>query len=263
MLTGRPWCNTWAGASFIPTDWRPRSEEQPFRDIRCWSPQRWLFGDVSIRRPIEKLLFAARAWQRGDLTARAALPNTGSEINRLGAAFDEMAEGVQTRDQSLEHQMQNLTRERDRAQELAAIVGASRDAIWRWTVGGTITSWNVEAEHMLGYKSDEIVGKPVLTLNPADRIERAHDVFSKLRQGQAYGPLETVRMHKNGTPIDVELTVSPIRDSEGRITAAATVCRDITERKKAEAVIGARERDSDKVTAAGACGRTASPGPAR
>jgi PAS domain S-box-containing protein len=207
----------------------------------------WYFGNVSIRRPIEKLLRAARAWQRGDLSARTALPSTGSEINDLGAAFDEMAEAVQTRDQSLEHQMQNLTHERDRAQDLAAIVEASRDAIWRWTVGGTITSWNREAERMLGYSSEEIVGKPLLTLIPADRIERAHDVISKLRQGQAYGPLETVRMHKNGTAVHVELTVSPVRDSEGRITAAATVCRDIAERKQAQAVISADLRDMTRL----------------
>jgi PAS domain S-box-containing protein len=207
----------------------------------------WLFGNASIRRPIAKLLHAARAWQTGDLTARTALPNTGSEINDLGAAFDEMAEAVQTREQRLEHQMQTLTQERDRAQELAVIVEASRDAIWRWTVGGIITSWNAEAERMLGFKSEEIVGKPLLTLIPADRIERAHDVISKLRKGQAFGPLETVRMHKNGTPVHVELTVSPIPDSEGRITAAATVCRDITERKHADAVISADLRDMTRL----------------
>ena len=207
----------------------------------------WLLGDVSIRRPIEKLLLAARAWQTGDLTARTGLQKTGSEINSLGAAFDEMAIAVQMRDQSLEHQMQTLTYERDRAQELAAIVEASRDAIWRWTVSGTITSWNAEAERLLGYRSDEIVGKPLLTLVPADRIERAHDVISKLRQGQAYGPLETVRMHKNGTSVAVELTVSPIRDSEGRITAAATVCRDIAERKQAQSIISADLRDMTRL----------------
>ena len=60
----------------------------------------WLIGDVSIRRPVERLLLAARAWQAGDFTARAALPKTGSEINRLGSAFDEMAAAVQLRDQA-------------------------------------------------------------------------------------------------------------------------------------------------------------------
>lgn len=207
----------------------------------------WLFGDASLRRPIAKLLVSARAWQTGDLTVRAALPHTGSEINDLGAAFDEMADAVQMRDQDLENQMQALTQERDRAQDLAAIVEASRDAIWRWTVNGTITSWNAEAERLLGYRSEEIVGKPLLSLIPADRMERAHEVISKLRQGQAYGPLETVRMHKNGTPVHVELTVSPIRDGRGKITAAATVCRDITDRKQAQTIISADFRDMTRL----------------
>jgi PAS domain S-box-containing protein len=122
-------------------------------------------------------------------------------------------------------------------------VEASRDAIWRWTLDGAITSWNGEAERMMGYRADEIVGKPLMTLIPADRMKTAQDVISKLRQGQAYGPLETVRIHKNGTPVCVELTVSPIRDVEGRISAAATICRDITERKQAEAAISADLQD--------------------
>jgi PAS domain S-box-containing protein len=112
--------------------------------------------------------------------------------------------------------------------ETATIVETSRDAIWSWAVDGTITSWNAEAERMFGYAADEIIGKSILTTIPADRIKAAHDIIAKVSQGQAYAPWETMRLRKDGIPRPVELTVSPIRNSEGRVTGAATICRDIT-----------------------------------
>ena len=96
----------------------------------------WLIGDLSIRRPVEKLLLAARAWQTGDFTARAALPKTGSEINRLGTAFDEMASAVQVRDQTRQTVEDNekllLQELQHRSNNLLAIIqsiarGASRE----------------------------------------------------------------------------------------------------------------------------------------
>lgn len=121
----------------------------------------------------------------------------------------------------------------DELQQLATIVEASRDAIWSWAVDGTITSWNAEAERMLGYTAEEILGKSLLTLVPPERIEAAHVVISNVRKGQGVDPLETVRLRKGRTRLDVELTVSPIRDSEGQVTGAASICRDITQRKRA------------------------------
>jgi len=116
---------------------------------------------------------------------------------------------------------------------LATIVKASRDAIWGWTPDGIITSWNSESERMLGYTSEEMIGKSILTFIPADRLQAARDVIAKVSRGDYYGPLETVRIRKNGSPLHVELSVSPIRDSAGAVAAAATICRDITERKHA------------------------------
>jgi PAS domain S-box-containing protein len=127
--------------------------------------------------------------------------------------------------------------------ETAAIVEASRDAIWSWALDGTITSWNAEAERMFGYPADEIIGKSILTTIPADRIKAAHNIIARVSQGQAYAPWETIRLRADGTPQPVELTVSPIRNSEGRVTGAATICRDITARKQAEAHIAADLRD--------------------
>jgi PAS domain S-box-containing protein len=120
------------------------------------------------------------------------------------------------------------------SKQLASIVEGSRDAIWSWAADGTIMSWNAEAERMFGYTAKELVGKSILTLIPSDRIKLAHDIISKVSRGQTYAPWETIRLRKDGTPVHVELAVFPLRDRQGGPTGAATICRDITERKRAE-----------------------------
>ena len=120
-------------------------------------------------------------------------------------------------------------------QLLAAIVRASRDAIWSWDRDGVITSWNAEAERLFGFSADEIIGKSLLTLVPAERREPARQAIREILQGHFYGQYRTVRVRKDGVPVDVELTASPIHDAAGAIVGAASVCRDITERKEFEA----------------------------
>jgi PAS domain S-box-containing protein len=132
-------------------------------------------------------------------------------------------------------------------QQLATIVEASRDAIWSWTNDGIITSWNPEAERMFGYTAQEIIGKSIVTLIPADRIKLAYDIIGKVSQGQSYVPWETFRIRKDGAAVPVELTVSPIHDSEGRVVGAATVCRNIAERKQANARIAADLQDMTRL----------------
>jgi PAS domain S-box-containing protein len=129
--------------------------------------------------------------------------------------------------------------ETERAQ-LAAIVEGSRDAIWGWSKDGTILQWNAEAERLFGYAKYEIIGKSLLVLVPADRLNAAREAIGKLEHGAWYGQHETVRLRKDGTPVDVELTVSPITDADGKILGASTVCRDITERKHVQASLAKR-----------------------
>ena len=127
-----------------------------------------------------------------------------------------------------------------RQQRYAAIVEASRDAIWSWDIDGTIRSWNAEAERLFGYTGDEILGKSLLVLVPAERMELARQAVAKLRSGDWIGHYKTERLHKDGRPIPVELTVSPIRDPAGKIVGAATVCRDSSERRQFEASLARR-----------------------
>jgi PAS domain S-box-containing protein len=119
-------------------------------------------------------------------------------------------------------------------QLLAAIVNASHDAIWSWDADGVVTSWNAEAERLFGYATDEIIGKSLLMLVPEDRLELAREAVSRLLRGEFFGQYETVRVRKDGVRLDVELTVSPIYGAAGEIVGAASVCRDITQRKEVE-----------------------------
>jgi two-component system sensor histidine kinase/response regulator len=115
---------------------------------------------------------------------------------------------------------------------LAAIVDSSDDAILSKTLDGTILSWNAGAAHLYGYTSEEIVGRNVSDLVPEDRPDEVAGILERLRAGERIEHFETVRVRKDGSRMDVSLSISPIRDSEGRITAASTIARDIGEQKR-------------------------------
>jgi PAS domain S-box-containing protein len=122
-------------------------------------------------------------------------------------------------------------------QRLAAIVASSDDAIISKTLDGTITSWNAAAERMFGYTPDDIIGQSILTLIPADRRSEEDEIIAKLRNGQRVEHYETQRQRKEGALIDVSLTVSPIRDFDGRIVGASKISRDITDRKRSQEML--------------------------
>ncbi len=112
---------------------------------------------------------------------------------------------------------------------LAAIVESSDDAIIGKSLDGIITSWNRGAANIYGYKEDEVVGKPVSLLVPPERHDELSRLLERAKQGEHVEHHETVRRKKDGRDIDVSLTISPIRNPEGRITGASTIARDITE----------------------------------
>jgi len=117
---------------------------------------------------------------------------------------------------------------------LAAIVSSSDDAIISKDFKGTITSWNQGAERLFGYTADEIVGQSVRVLIPPDRQYEEADILARLSRGERVEHYETVRRKKNGQLFDISLTVSPIRDAEGRLLGASKIARDITEQKRAQ-----------------------------
>lgn len=117
---------------------------------------------------------------------------------------------------------------------LAAIVEFSDDAIIGKDINGIITSWNIGAERLFGYAAQEAIGQPVTMLIPPDRLDEEPSIIERIRRGESIEHFETVRRRKDGTLLDVSLTISPIRDQAGRITGASKIARDITARKAAE-----------------------------
>ena len=122
--------------------------------------------------------------------------------------------------------------ERSREQ-LASIVDYSDDAIIGKSLEGIILNWNKGAERLYGYSAEEVIGKPISILLPPDRPDELFEIIAKLQRGEIVNE-ETVRRRKNGTLIDVALTVSPIKNTRGQVTAASSIARDISERKRAD-----------------------------
>jgi two-component system CheB/CheR fusion protein len=120
---------------------------------------------------------------------------------------------------------------------LAAIVETTDDAIVSKDLDGIIATWNAGAERLFGYTAAEVIGQPMTLLAPADRMAEEADILAHVREGVPVDHLETVRLHKNGTPIHVSLTVSPLRDHEGRINGASKIARDITQQKSVAAAL--------------------------
>lgn len=121
------------------------------------------------------------------------------------------------------------------AYRLAAIVESSEDAIIGKTLDGIITDWNAGAERIFGYAAEEIIGKSILTLIPEDRRAEEVEIIDRLKRGERIAHFETVRQRKNKSLIDISLTVSPIKDSDGAIIGASKIARDITEPKRIQA----------------------------
>jgi PAS domain S-box-containing protein len=137
--------------------------------------------------------------------------------------------------------LENEIAERKQAElardRLAAIVESSSDAILSKTLDGIITSWNQGAEKMFGHNTEEIVGRSVSLLIPADRSDELELVLERIQREEAVEPFETVRVRKDGRLVHVSLTLSPIKDEAGRIAGVSAIMQDITERKRLEAEI--------------------------
>ena len=120
------------------------------------------------------------------------------------------------------------------AQRLAAVVEFSDDAIVSKDLDGVITSWNRGAKRLFGYTADETIGKSITILIPRERLDEEHEIIGRIRRGEHVDHYETVRRCKDGSLLDVSLTVSPVRDAEGKIIGASKIARDITERRRAQ-----------------------------
>jgi len=132
---------------------------------------------------------------------------------------------------------------------LAAIVESSDDAIVSKTLDGRILSWNAGAQRIFGYCAEEVIGQSITIIIPPELHAEERRILEKLRRGDRIDHFDTVRVAKDGRRIPISLTVSPVRDSHGRIVAASKVARDISDRKRAEDALRQSEealREADR-----------------
>ena len=133
---------------------------------------------------------------------------------------------------------------------LAALVESSDDAIISKTLDGIITSWNPAAEKIFGYTAAEAVGRPLLMLFPPDRVDEEADILARVARGEGVDHFETVRLRKGGAPIDVSVSISPIRDAHGKIVGVSKIARNISDRRLFEERLLATVRELQDIKAA-------------
>ncbi|HWE62086.1 MAG TPA: PAS domain S-box protein, partial [Chloroflexota bacterium] len=125
---------------------------------------------------------------------------------------------------------------------LAAIIASSDDAIMTKDMDDRITTWNPSAERLYGYTAAEMIGQPSLRLVPPERADEMFRILERVQRGERVDHFETVRLRKDGSRVDVSVSVAPLVDAAGRLVGASAIARDITERKRAEQELAARAR---------------------
>jgi PAS domain S-box-containing protein len=118
---------------------------------------------------------------------------------------------------------------------LSSIIATSDDAIVSKDLNGIVTSWNRGAERVFGYTAEEMIGRPILTVIPPDRHNEEVGILERIRRGERIDHYETVRQRKDGSLIDIALTVSPVKDAAGTVVGASKIARDISEKRQAQA----------------------------
>ena len=163
------------------------------------------------------------------------------------AAAKRKAEGTRDRASQagfleMEERWLALARSLEASERLTGFIG---DARARQDLDGVISSWNKGAEELFGYLAEEVVGRPVAVLIPPERLAEEYAILQRVRRGDRVDNFETVRRHKDGSMINVSLTISPIKGVEGKVVGAVRIARDITKHKRNEAqiVILAREAE--------------------
>jgi hypothetical protein len=182
------------------------------RSTRCLAT----VDPAALAREVAQRLEVARTYREYDRHATGV----AAQIARLDDLSPELGETLQ--------------RLHDRERFLAALVDSSSDAIFSKDLDGRIRSWNQAAVRLYGYRPEEAVGHPVAMLAPPDRQEELSEIQQAVRAGRRIEGLETERLRKDGTVVDVSLTVCPVRDDGGRVLAASVITRDIGEAKRRE-----------------------------
>jgi PAS domain S-box-containing protein len=239
----------------------------PNTDTVTWSEELYRIAGRDPKSPAvsyhdHHTLYAPESWSRLQEAVNEALKNGTSYSVELelvrpdGTKRCVIANGEAQRDSkgailSLRGTVQDIT-ERKLIEEatalLAAIVASSDDAIVSKTLDGVITTWNKSAERIFGYTANEAIGQHIKLIIPPDRHAEEDDILARLRRGERIDHFQTVRRRKDGTLIDVSVTISPVCDSSRRVIGASKVARDITAQKQAERALRESEQRYKVVT---------------
>ncbi|WFU72955.1 PAS domain S-box protein [Bradyrhizobium sp. CB2312] len=196
----------------------------------------------SLTRPIGRLTAAVEAIGSG---RPADIPvDASGETGVLARAFAQMVEETRAKTAALErevreHRRTEAARSHHAAREqlFSAAVESSDDAIVMQTLAAIITGWNPAAERLYGYSADEAIGQPTSIIVPPDRREQGKDYLRRIASGEPIERFETVRLRKDGTPVEISLGLSPIRGPSGEIVGASGSARSLTEARRAERVL--------------------------
>ncbi|MGA9804023.1 MAG: PAS domain S-box protein [Terriglobales bacterium] len=194
-----------------------KSEEQP---DSCYAK---LWSTIS----------SGKVWQ-GEIVNRRKDGTTYTEEMTITPVTQETGSETDTYFIAIKRDITERKKAEEELQRLASIVEFSEDAIIGKNIDGVITSWNRGAEKIYGYTRDEVVGRDLSFLLPPERQAEIQAIMERVLSGQSIECLETQRLTRTGSAIDVSLSVSPIKDASGHIAGASTIARDITQRKVAE-----------------------------
>lgn len=222
--------------------------------VTIWYPAYWVSGGVkavtalasvptavmlarlvptALRMPSASALEAANAKLAVEVAERRGAEEAVRQLNgSLEARIAERTAELSAANEVLRGEIRERTRAEEARQQIAALVESADDAIIFKSLDGVIRSWNAGAQRLLGYESDEIIGQPITRLLPADRQDEDARMLARIRTGRHVANYETVRRRKDGSLIDVSLTISPVRDRNGVIVGASKIMRDITERRR-------------------------------
>jgi PAS domain S-box-containing protein len=213
----------------------------------CWDhaldletePEKWLLIQATLdsRKPFRDFVYCSVGGDGAPMYVKASgnpvFDTHGEFRGYRGTGTDVTAIA---RVQRAEASLQMNETERLRVQSrLANIISSSSDAIIGKTLDGIVLSWNAAAESIFGYEANEMIGQSITRIIPPELQEEENTILARLRQGDRFKNYETVRTRKDGSRIDISLTVSPVFDPSGKVVGASKIARDITAEKRAEA----------------------------
>jgi len=207
--------------------------------LLCLDALARLFGPTRLQYLLLFLAFVRAAHYWTETHPEIALED---DINKLLATHEALADCIlndpEARDSISESLLNELPALRLRADKaiglLAAIVDSSEDAIVSKTLEGIITSWNASAERLFGYTAGEAVGQHISLIIPVNRRDEETVIIDRIKRGERIEHFDTVRIRKDNTPLNISLTISPVRDTSGKIIGASKIARDITQRIRME-----------------------------